>query len=718
MILRSPIVLSALVMAATPVVIYFLLRRRRTEIDWGASYLLRLTLTSRRKASIWKQVVVLTLRVLVIALAVLLLAGLLRRNPTPQYAAPALPDTPVHRAIVLDNSLSMSADDGDGSRLTRMCRAVDALLAGLRVGDTASLIPLVADPRAAANGSFTLLHGPCPARERNRVIRGIVLHEDKIRLSPALATAFAAHAQTPLAARELYVLTDLPRELEAGLEELHWAGDAIRDQDVRAAFVNLSGGDDQSANVGISNVEIGSHAALANVPVTVYVTAVNYTDSEAEATFEYEIDGETVTRSTIRFKGNESRRFPLSLTFTRPGNTLLRIRTAQSRLEVHSRRALSIEVRDHVKVWLVAEELSAAAGTEAIRETEFLLRALRHERKADTGIEATETTVQNISRTIPNDVDVIVIAAPQFATSAIAAALEEFVRNGGGLVLAGTDGMKMAGYNEHFARFLPAPLVGPAEAKTKPDRFNLIRTEPEPGASQLFAEFATGAGGDLGHVRVYNHLRLNTDAIVGDVIFRLTNDAPLLLSRTLGRGPVFLYTASLGISWSSMPVRQSAVPFFLRLIHAAMAGRTFPRNLAPGERLIMPWSGSGEVILTAPGGTVREVPTVDWEEQRFVLVDAPGAPGEYRLAGATASANGNEEAHFTVRTDVVEGDLRPLAGPDSKRLAAALGVPVYMGWAKAVEALGPDDAVFAQWPWIVVAILAIYLFETWFVRRI
>ena len=162
-----------------------------------------------------------------------------------------------------------------------------------------------------------------------------------------------------------------------------------------------------------------------------------------------------------------------------------------------------------------------------------------------------------------------------------------------------------------------------------------------------------------------------------------------------------------------MPVRQSAVPFFLRLIHAAMAGRTFPRNLAPGERLIMPWSGSGEVILTAPDGTVREVPTVDWEEQRFVLVDAPAAPGEYRLAGATGNG-----AHFTVRTDVVEGDLRPLAEPDSKRLAAALGVPVHMGWAKAVEALGPDDALFAQWPWIVAAILAIYLFETWFVRRI
>ena len=100
-----------------------------------------------------------------------------------------------------------------------------------------------------------------------------------------LLHGIAAYARTPIAVRELYVLTDLPRELEADLKELRWVNGAISEQNVRTALVNLSTGTDQSANVGISGVEIGSHAVPANVPVTVYVTADNYTDREAEATF-------------------------------------------------------------------------------------------------------------------------------------------------------------------------------------------------------------------------------------------------------------------------------------------------------------------------------------------------------------------------------------------------------------------------------------------------
>src|SRR5690349_8130482 len=107
MIFASPLALYGLIAAAAPVAIYFLLRRRKSEVPWGASYLLRLTLASRRKSSIWKQIVVLAVRTLILLLVALLIAQPFRLNPSPSAELPALPLQAVHRVLLIDNSLSM-----------------------------------------------------------------------------------------------------------------------------------------------------------------------------------------------------------------------------------------------------------------------------------------------------------------------------------------------------------------------------------------------------------------------------------------------------------------------------------------------------------------------------------------------------------------------------------------------------------------------------------
>src|SRR5438477_9518915 len=89
--LAHPLALLGLVAAATPVVIYLLLRRRKTHLDWGASYLLRLTLASRKKSSRWKQFVVLAVRCLILALAATMLAQPFLRRPSAATADRATP---------------------------------------------------------------------------------------------------------------------------------------------------------------------------------------------------------------------------------------------------------------------------------------------------------------------------------------------------------------------------------------------------------------------------------------------------------------------------------------------------------------------------------------------------------------------------------------------------------------------------------------------------
>ena len=143
MTLLHPFALTGLIAAAAPVVIYLLLRRRKTEIQWGAGYLLRLALASKKKSSLWRQIVVLAVRTLILALAAMLIAQPFRPGRKPSLDTPALPDRAVHRVVLFDNSRSMTVADESVTRLDRARRAAGALLRSDRPGDTLDLIALI-----------------------------------------------------------------------------------------------------------------------------------------------------------------------------------------------------------------------------------------------------------------------------------------------------------------------------------------------------------------------------------------------------------------------------------------------------------------------------------------------------------------------------------------------------------------------------------------------
>ena len=140
-----PAALWSLLTAVTPVVIYLLLRRRKKEVAWGASYLLRKTLASKRKSSVWRQYVILATRTLILALMALLIAQPFRPNPRPTFLVPEPPAEAVHRVLLLDHSLSMTVGDAADTRLSRLKSAVRALLTAQRPGDETTVLSLL-DP--------------------------------------------------------------------------------------------------------------------------------------------------------------------------------------------------------------------------------------------------------------------------------------------------------------------------------------------------------------------------------------------------------------------------------------------------------------------------------------------------------------------------------------------------------------------------------------------
>lgn len=704
-----PGALWGLFTAATPIVIYLLLRRRKKEIPWGASYLLRRTLASKRKASVWKQYVVLAMRCLALALMAFLISEPFRPRPQPDLSTPSPPPRPLHRVILVDHSLSMSVSSGHASRMSRLKSVVRSLLASQRPGDATRLISMVDPEDALAAARFEGLMKPAAIES---ALDSMAMREGVVELSAALASGLKWLADSPDAAAEFYLLSDFPRQILQDTARLQWFRQAAAARNIRVIPVNMvDSAEGNPGDVALLDATFATDVAVARIPLTLHLLAANHGDAQAAARVRLEGRRLPPREETLILKPDESRRVPIEVTFAEAGAETLSIQVSPSRLKAASQISVSVEVKPRLVVWLLADAPDPTRP-DTLGEAEFLRRAALEPDGQASSLELTEVELLQLTKPIPDTVDVLVIAGPRVITPPVRDPLLHFVRRGGGLIVAMSPALDPSFYNPNLEGLLPAAIAAPARAQVDPEAFQNIRLVAAEGDPTLFSEFAADPGGELAEARFYNYMHIEGAASAPSAaILHLTDHQPLLLEKRIHRGHALLLTSSLGISWSSLPVRQSYLPFLFRLLNAAGRGRGFTRNLATGQPFVALWPAREEVTLTSPGSGERKLGPTESAGRPFVVVEGLEERGPYSLSGPS----GHVES-FTVRGKPPEADLRTLDARQKKELESALGAPVYPDWPTAVSALGPSHPSARLWPWILLALLGLYLLETWFVR--
>ena len=132
----NPALLWALPLAAVPIIIHILNRRRFKKVQWAAMEFLLKAMKRNRKRLRMEQWIVLLLRVL----AVMLLALLVAR---PQLGGGGLIGTRTHHVVLLDDSASMTQISGSAVLFERGQDRVRQLaddLAKTRGGDLFSIV--------------------------------------------------------------------------------------------------------------------------------------------------------------------------------------------------------------------------------------------------------------------------------------------------------------------------------------------------------------------------------------------------------------------------------------------------------------------------------------------------------------------------------------------------------------------------------------------------
>lgn len=459
----NPLLLWAIPLAAIPIVIHLLNRRRFDTRPWAAmEFLLRAMKRNRRRLQM-EQWIVLLLRTLAVLLLVLLVAR-------PRATGGILGTDATHHVVVVDDSASMAHRGGADDAMDRAKEAVQRLadrLATERPGDYMTLIR----SSQLATPSFALAQaGPELARRTREQLAALRTGSGTLDVAATLdALSAAAGASREVATRaEHYIVTDMRRRDWANADGapvpalVSWLS-TLDAEEQHLSLVDVGSRD--AENLAVTAVRLADRVCVAGVPVRVAVDVRNRGQSTAQPTeVAIEIGGSRFVRAIGALGPGEGTTVEFEQTFRAPGWHGVRAALPADRFAPDDARSLALEVRPAIRTLLV----DGAPGEDVeASETFFLDVALDPGGDTITGVDVRVLADHELAG-LPEqelaDTDLIWLCNVSRFTPEVAARLEEFVRSGGGLVLWLGEQVDIANYDDVLWKegrgLLPLQLVG------------------------------------------------------------------------------------------------------------------------------------------------------------------------------------------------------------------------------------------------------------------
>lgn len=722
----NPFLLWALPLAAVPIVIHLLNRRRYRTVRWAAMEFLLRAMKRNRKRLRMEQWIVLALRTLAVLLLVLLVSR-------PQVSGTILGGTTTHHVVVLDDSASMAHRAGIGTAFDAGKDAVAALaerLAEIRHGDVFTLA-------LASNAAR-------PALARAAVDHGLALRV-RAEISPwtpgdgVLDPAAALLAATKLARDQpdapqtaYHFVTDLRRR--------DWLGaDGLANQALRGwletltpdteRFEVIAVGPSDSENLAVVDVRCDTRVCTLGVPLAFSIDIQNKgVAASGSVDLTVAIDEQSrVLHPVAPLEPGGRTTVVVRQTFHTAGPHGLTASLPADRFAVDDVRSLAFEVRSASKVILVDGD---PGTSEEESETYFLNVALNPRGETATGIDVRIAGEHEFGALAPEElaeVDMIWMCNVSRPDDATLERLQRFLATGGGIVFWLGGQVDVERYNTALHDggngLLPVALTGVEGDLDAPEHVHIADPDHALFARNteelafLFARW----------VQVGRHfgLRPPPDRPTRILLRVEDSDGPPLMVASAperGRGPVIVIGTTADTHWTNWPITPVFMVMCQELHATAARPQDFTRsNLLPHESYSVSldtathWpevaararDAEGDVrTFTAPtgdGGSVSvEVP---FRELRgyglFELSTKPRAGGSHV---ELVSRNAN----------LAEGDLARLsAGGLRAALPAELSAHVRVtegpGSADSDSALNGGSSL---WRWLGLAMLVGMLVET------
>jgi hypothetical protein len=537
-----------------PLVLHFFYRARYKPLPWAPMKFLKEAIEQTSRRLKFQEWILLALRCLVIILLALAIARPGFRNATITGRGDA-----VDAVFVFDTSYSMGATEGNKAQLER---AKEAALAVLDTLPTQSSVQIyTCSDRATFIGPqqrFNLDQ----ARNLIPTIEVTSLSSD---LLPGLTEALAAAQTGTSPAKEIYVFTDMQKDaferqrgaIKAKCEEIKASGTLV--------FVRCGTATRAIPNIAVQDVAWISETiphTKSRVPFKITLKNMG-TEPVKGVRVALELDGKADEKDTIQIDqidGDQTYTAMLTGSLDAPGVRVLGVLIASEGDLVPGDNVLykTILVRDKVRVLLVDGTPNASNPTEA--GDHWVKTALNPARGPDYYVEtesisATEARPKDLDGqdivyllNVPiRENDPLVGLSPDFV-----AKVGEFVKNGGGLVIASGDNVVAGVYNKTLGSggsgLLPFDLDKEVSTTETSPYHPAADTVDKASFLEKFTRSPYAEA--LQAISIQKMFGVVETGATGRVLVK-AEGRPYITSKVVGSGEVILMTGSLDEHWGN-----------------------------------------------------------------------------------------------------------------------------------------------------------------------
>ncbi|MBA3707560.1 MAG: BatA domain-containing protein [Planctomycetes bacterium] len=599
--LLNPWFLVGLVAVAVPILIHLLQRHRIRRVVFPAT---RFLLGASRRITHTQQlreVTLLILRALVIAVAVFALARPFFTSGGDAGAASG--GAPGKAAVlVIDVTASMRI----GSRMEEARAQALASIADFRPRlDRAAVVVIEAE------SSVQL-----PMTDDIDRVRDTVAHLQAgwgrgsltaaLRLSDRLLQA-QEYANN---ARQIIVLSDLQKS-GADASASDWrlaAGTTLVVKPVASRPAD---------NIAIAKAVIPQGAVVSQRPGAISLQLRNFGAVDHPATkVVLTMGGKTVAEQVVNLGPGKTEVVRFEYPLTEPGDVAGMI-TAETTDDFPGDNTwyLDLHVRPRVQVLLVNGGANASL---ALDDGRFVKESLSLQ---DSPFTVREIPPKDLGAKDLSGAQAVVFTNVSGISTEATGALKAFLQSGGGALFFCGDRIKADDFNAAFADIAPCRLKDVASKPEKEEGWTLgdiDLTHP------IFADFALPQSGDFSTARFARYCVV-TDSQSSRVLARFIDGRPALLECALGKGTSLLFTSSAGMAWSDFCLQGGIfVPFVHEALKYVSVHSEGEANVEVGTRFAADGAKTVKAVAILPPGAEP-------------VGAAAQAPGIYRVDADGAS---------------------------------------------------------------------------------
>lgn len=569
--------------AAVPIVIHLWSKRKYNEVVWAAmDFLLAAVKKNARRIRI-EQLLLLSLRVLILLLFAAALA-----EPLVSWL-PAL-DGPLqvgrtHWVLVLDASYSMDARSSAGSAFARAQQAAEDLVAQATRGDGFSLV-LMAEPPQVVIGDPAFDPADVIGEIQSLRVRhgGADLNSSLAELAQIVART--QDRQSRLNQVKVCFFTDLGANTwEAATTARSRTLIGQLAEQAHLALLDV-GPRDLSGNLAVTSLQLSEPLVTVARDVRIEATVQNFRAAANQTRIQLLVDGRVEAEQRLDTPAGEAVSHTFHHRFETNQDHQVAVRLGDDALPADNLRYLSVPVRDSIRVLCVEGKPNAARAI-AIALEPFDTPTPRVACEV-----ATESAL--LERELARYDCVFLCNVGRFGRDE-ANVLHQYVTSGGGLVCFLGDQVQAENYNLELGGELSGKRVLPGKLQAPVSQAQYT-FDPLEYRHPIVAPFRGQERSGLLTTPVWKYFQLMPAGESARTALAFSNGDPAILEETLGNGRSLL-VATAGSSqsrdsssgtprpWTDLAAWPSFVPLVQEMLTLAIAGRESRRQVLVGEPL-------------------------------------------------------------------------------------------------------------------------------------